>query len=148
MVQVWYAVAVILLLLTVLGQKVWAEVVFEDVAAQAGLDVVTYCGSLEKNHIQEASGTGGAFFDYDDDGDLDLYVVNGWRIEDRKVTLRGANVLYRNRGDGRFEDVSTRAGVGDRGWGVGAIVGDYDNDGRPDLYVTITGSNLLYRNRG
>ena len=148
MVQVWYAVAVILLLLTVLGQKVWAKVVFEDVAAQAGLDVVTYCGSLEKNHIQEASGTGGAFFDYDDDGDLDLYVVNGWRIQDREVTLRGANVLYRNRGDGSFEDVTTRAGVGDRGWGVGAIVGDYDNDGHPDLYVTNTGSNLLYRNRG
>ena len=123
-------------------------VVFQDVAAEAGLEVVTYCGSLEKNHIQEASGTGGAFFDYDGDGYLDLYIVNAWRIVDRKVVLKGANVLYRNRGDGTFADVTAQAGVGDRGWGAGVCVGDFDNDDHPDLYVTNAGRNVLYRNNG
>ena len=141
--------AVLLILLAHSRQSgAGSAVAFEDVAAQAGIDVVTYCGSIEKNHIQETSGTGGAFVDYDGDGYLDLYVVNAWRIEDRKVVLKAANVLYRNRGDGTFADVTASTGVGDRSWGLGVCVGDYDNDGQPDMYVTNGGPNLLYRNRG
>ena len=145
----WCCAALILLLLTADGRgQTGTAVVFRDVAPEAGLDLVTYCGSLEKNHIQEASGTGGAFFDYDGDGYLDLYIVNAWRIADRKVASKGANALYRNRGDGTFADVTGEAGVGDRGWGAGVCVGDFDNDGHPDLYVTNVGPNRLYRNRG
>ena len=145
----WCSAALLLLLLAAAcPSRSETALVFQDVAAEAGMEVVTYCGSLEKNHIQEASGTGGAFFDYDGDGYLDLYIVNAWRIVDRKVVLKGANVLYRNRGDGTFADVTAQAGVGDQGWGAGVCVGDFDNDNHPDLYVTNAGHNVLYRNNG
>ena len=145
----WCSAALLLFLLAAAGRsQTGTGVVFRDVAAKAGLDLVTYCGSLEKNHIQEASGTGGAFLDYDGDGYLDLYIVNAWRIVDRKVVQKGSNALYRNLGDGTFADVTGQAGVGDRGWGAGVCVGDFDNDGNPDLYVTNVGPNRLYRNKG
>jgi len=121
---------------------------FVDVAATAGLTDPTWCGSRDKPHILESGGTGLAWIDYDGDGDLDLYLVNGWRIEDQAVAERGRNHLYRNRGDGTFEDVTEAAGVGDDGWGTGVAVGDADGDGRPDLFVSNFGPDVLYRNRG
>ncbi len=121
---------------------------FTDVAATSGLTRPTWCGRPEKPHILESGGTGLALVDYDRDGDLDLYLVNGWRLEGTEVAERGANLLYRNRGDGGFEEVTAAAGVGDDGWGTGVAVGDPDGDGWPDLFVSNFGPDVLYRNRG
>ncbi len=121
---------------------------FEDVSKAAGVTAPTWCGGVEKPHILESGGTGLALFDYDRDGDLDLYLVNGWKLDGPKVAERGRNVLYRNRGDGSFEDVTAQAGVGDDGWGCGVAVGDFDGDHWPDLFVTNFGKDVLYRNQG
>ncbi|MCA9713009.1 MAG: VCBS repeat-containing protein, partial [Myxococcales bacterium] len=94
----------------------------------------------------ESIGSGGGFWDYDGDGDLDIYLLNGaWR-EPGHDTLR--NVLYRQEADGRFRDVTAESGLGDPGYGMGMAVGDIDNDGDSDLYVTNDGPDRLYRNRG
>jgi hypothetical protein len=121
---------------------------FVDVAAEAGVTAPTWCGGETKPHLLESGGTGLAFVDYDADGDLDLYLVNGWRLDGSRVVERGKNVLYRNRGDGSFEDATAEAGVGDEGWGCGVAVGDADGDALPDLYVSNFGPDVLYRNRG
>ena len=94
---------------------------FEDVAAAQGLDAVTWCGREQKPHILESNGTGLGLVDYDQDGDLDLYLVNGWRLEGERVAERGRDVLYRNEGDGRWLDVTTAAGLGSDGWGSGTV---------------------------
>jgi hypothetical protein len=121
---------------------------FVDCAAEAGLTAPTWCGRAAKPHLLESGGTGLALLDYDADGDLDLYLVNGWRLDGARVVERGRNALYRNRGDGSFEDVTQAAGVGDDGWGCGVAVGDPDGDGWPDLFVSNFGPDVLYRNRG
>lgn len=113
-----------------------------------GPDTVTWCGRRDKPHILESGGSGLALFDYDLDGDLDLYLVNGWRLEGAEVKERGKNALWRNKGDGTFEDVTEAAGVGDDGWGCGVAVGDIDGDGDPDLFVSNFGPDVLYVNRG
>ena len=92
-------------------------------------------------------GAGAAWLDYDRDGNLDLYLVNG-STHDRGPGEGEPNQLYRGDGRGGFEDVTTRAGVGDRGWGYGVAIGDIDNDGDSDLYVTNYGPNVLYSNNG
>jgi len=125
-----------------------APFAFVDVAREAGVTAVAWCGRPEKPHILESGGTGLALVDYDADGDLDLYVVRGWRLEGAEVREKCRNVLYRNRGDGTFEDATEAAGVGDDGWGCGVAVGDIDGDGAPDLFVTNFGRDVLYRNRG
>lgn len=102
----------------------------------------TFSPSYAKQHLIPAMGSGAVFFDFDDDGDLDLYLVNCSPDGGAK------NALYRNDGHARFTDVTGRAGVGFAGWGMGAIAGDYDNDGWVDLYVTNFGRNILYRNNG
>ena len=124
------------------------DIWFEDVAVEAGLDRVTYCGGSEKNHLIESDGTGAAFVDYDGDGNLDIYIVNAWRLKNGKPVVKGANILYRNQGDGTFGDVTSLAKVGDRNWGGGVCAADFDNDGDLDLYVTNFGPNVLYRNHG
>jgi len=123
---------------------------FQDVAAAGGLSAVMLAGGRDKDHILESTGSGAAFFDYDGDGRPDIYLVNGWSLDESpsRVQTRGKAALYRNLGGGRFEDVTERAGVGDGGWGCGVCAGDYDNDGHVDLYVTHFGANRLYRNRG
>ena len=120
-----------------------------DVAGEAGVVLRNLCGHPEKRFIIEANGSGAALFDYDLDGDLDIYIVNGSSI----AILRGEaepvrNTLYRNEGGWRFVDVTESAGAGDTGWGYGCAVGDIDDDGDPDLYVTNFGPNLLYENLG
>jgi hypothetical protein len=125
---------------------------FDFVAKDAGLDLPTWVGSIEKPHLLESGGGGVALFDYDGDGDLDLYLTNAWRLNDHpdrfEIVERGRNLLYRNRGDGTFENVTSQAGVGDDGWGTGIAVGDVDGDGWPDLFVSNFGPDVLYRNRG
>ncbi len=122
---------------------------FVDVARQAGLTRVILSGRPNKAHVLDSAGTGVAWLDYDRDGHLDAYIVNGWKLTGSNVEEKGRNALYRNRGDGTFEDATTKAGVGGEGrWGCGVAVADFDNDGWPDILITNFGPNILYRNRG
>jgi len=122
---------------------------FTNVARAAGLDaVVVYGGASSNKYLLETTGTGVAAIDYDKDGWLDLFVVNGSTLEGFPPGQAPTNHLYRNRGDGTFEDVTTKAGLAASGWGQGACVGDYDNDGYDDLFVSYWGQNRLYHNRG
>jgi enediyne biosynthesis protein E4 len=122
---------------------------FVDVAREAGLTRVTFAGRPSKDHLLDSGGGGCAWLDFDRDGRLDAFVANAWRIEGRDVAERGKHALYRNRGDGTFEDVTDRARIGGDGrWGTGVSVADYDRDGWADVFVASFGANALYRNRG
>ena len=122
---------------------------FRNVARDAGIDfVTTFGGTTTNTYLLETTGTGVAFIDYDGDGLLDLFFVNGTTLEGFPAGKTPTNHLYRNRGNGTFEDVTARAGLAASGWGQGACVGDYDNDGRDDLFVTSYGQNRLYHNDG
>ena len=122
---------------------------FVDATEESGIRFQPVCGAKlgEKGWLMEGMGSGAAWLDYDGDGKLDLYLVNGSTL-DRSPGKGEPNVLYRGNGRGGFTDVTVKAGVGDRGWGSGGTVGDYDNDGDPDLFVTNLGANVLYRNDG
>ena len=123
-------------------------VIFKDVTQTAGVNFVHSAG-VRSSVLPEDVGSGAAFADYDNDGHIDLYVVNNPGPLDAEITETSpGNVLYRNNGDGTFTDVTEKAGVGDRGYGMGCVFGDYDNDGDLDLYVTNYGPNVLYRNNG
>jgi enediyne biosynthesis protein E4 len=122
---------------------------FADVGRQAGLDAITVFGGRESNkYLLETTGCGVAFLDADGDGWLDLFLVNGTTLEGFPPGQAPTSHLYHNRHDGTFEDVTSKSGLGASGWGQGACVGDYDNDGHEDLYVTYYGQNRLYHNRG
>ncbi len=108
----------------------------------------TFCGGKAKDHILESGGTGVALFDYDGDGRLDVFLVNAFELNASREPIPHPHALYRNLGNFRFEDVSHRAGVEQVGWGSGVCAGDFDGDGRLDLYVTQFGNNLLLRNQG
>lgn len=143
--------AIFLLLLLGGGERSGAaaeQVQFVDVTEEAGLDFVYVSGGIGEKYMPEGMGSGAAFCDFDGDGFLDLYIINGAPLPGFEVEETPKNVLYHNRGDGTFSDISERAGVGDEGYGMGAATGDYDNDGDPDLYVTNVGANVLYRNDG
>jgi len=140
---------------------------FEEVAARAGITFVHTSGHATKHLLPEIMGGGAAVFDFDNDGLLDLYLVQSGTLEpserepserepserepsEREPFRRASptNRLYRNRGNGTFEDVTDRAGAGAAGYGMGVTAGDFDNDGFTDLYVTNFGSNVLLRNDG
>ncbi len=121
---------------------------FVDVTASAGITFVHTNGASGTRYLPESNGSGAAFFDYDNDGDLDLYLVNSAAFPGFQVETEPINVLYQNNGDGTFTDVTARAGVGDTGYGQGCAAGDYDNDGDQDLYVTNLGPNVFYQNNG
>lgn len=121
---------------------------FVEVTLEAGLTFTYVNGASGRKYMPEPMGSGAAFFDYDNDGYLDLYIVNGAPLPGFEYEEPPTNALYRNNGDGTFADVTVAAGVGDTGYGMGAAVGDYDNDGDRDLYVTNFGPNVLYRNNG
>ena len=120
---------------------------FPDVAEAIGVTLINVSGGAEKEYIIETNGNGAALFDYDGDGDIDLLIANGTTLERYAQGGDPMAALYRNDG-GRFVDVTGAAGLEARGWGMGACVADYDNDGRSDAYVTAYGPNVLYRNRG
>jgi enediyne biosynthesis protein E4 len=123
-------------------------VIFNDVAKQAGLTSWHHTmGTLEKNYILETTGSGVALLDYDNDGWLDIYLVNGSTYEAMKGTAEAPHAaLFHNNHDGTFTDVSAKAGVTNDRWGYGVAIGDYDNDGWPDIYVSNFGKNRLYHN--
>jgi len=122
---------------------------FSSIAAKAGLTAKTiYGGQGTNKYLIETTGTGVAAFDYDNDGWLDIFLVNGTTLEGFARGQEPTNHLYRNRHDGTFEDVTARAGLAASGWGQGVCTGDYDNDGYDDLFVTYWGQNKLYRNKG
>jgi hypothetical protein len=122
---------------------------FVDVAAKAGLTRVTKFGRPGMDHLLDSAGAGIAFLDYDNDGILDVYVVNGWSLEGSTIVEKGRNALYKGLPRGSFRDVTDEAGVGGEGsWGSGVFVADYDGDGWPDIFLTNFGANVLYRNLG
>ena len=122
--------------------------IFIDVTESAGLTFAHTDGRSGLRLFNEFLGSGGGFFDYDGDGDLDIYLVNGALQTDNAQDKTPHNVLYRNNGDNTFTDVTKAAGVGSTAYGTGATVGDYDNDGDLDLYVTNFGTDQLYQNNG
>jgi hypothetical protein len=122
---------------------------FVDVAREAGLRHKIYFGAEAAwKYILETTGCGVAFFDYDNDGWLDIFIVNGWRLEGFPRGEEPANHLYHNNRDGTFTDVTAIAGLVHSGWGQGVCIGDYDNDGFDDLFLTYWGNNVLYHNNG
>ncbi|HET6960740.1 MAG TPA: CRTAC1 family protein [Vicinamibacterales bacterium] len=114
----------------------------------AQLPTKMYCGGPTKDHILESACGGVALFDYDGDGLLDIYLVTGAELTPTRERVPHRNALYRNLGGWKFQDVSRQAGVDLAAWGSGACAGDFDGDGRLDLYVTNWGPNALFRNRG
>jgi enediyne biosynthesis protein E4 len=125
-------------------------VTFVDVAKEAGLTTPNVWGGVEtKKYLVEVKGSGVAFFDFDNDGWLDIYLTNGVRFGET-YTSRDAPTshLYKNNRDGTFTDVTLRSGVARTGWGTGVCVGDYDNDGWDDLFCTYWGHNVLLHNNG
>ena len=125
-----------------------APVQFVDVTEHAGIRFAHISGTPIQRYIVDSMSAGVAFLDYDGDGWLDIYLLNGSRFEGFDCEEVPRNALYRNNGDGTFIDATEEAGVGDTGWGMGCAVGDYDNDGDLDLYLTNYGPNVLYRNNG
>ena len=129
-----------------------SEPIFAEITQQAGLEFVQQMGGGRLSNIMVSDGAGGTFLDYDQDGYMDLYLVNSRPspiLSDAPANTPALpNRLYRNRGDGSFEDVTERAGVGGAGFSTTAAAADYDNDGRMDLLVVNFGGLILYRNQG
>ena len=120
---------------------------FTDIAAKAGLNApLIYGPGDHKTYILETVGCGCAFFDYDNDGWLDVFLLNGTRLEGAPPGT--TNRLYRNNRDGTFTDVTEKSGLARAGWPSGVAIGDYNNDGFDDLFVTYYGQNVLYKNNG
>ena len=135
----------LLLLLLTAGSAASQPPIFVDVTEEAGIHFKHNSGATEHKHIIETMGSGVVFFDYDTDGDVDLYFVQSGNVPQENRQPLG-NVLYRNDGDGRFIDVPEISGIGDTEYGMAAAAGDIDNDGDPDLYIANFGQDKLYRN--
>lgn len=122
---------------------------FVDIAEEAGITAILFCGGEKtKQYIVETLGSGAALIDYDNDGNLDLFLVNASRLEGFPKGQKPTNHLYRNLGGRKFKDVTDSAGLSRTGWGQGVCAGDVDNDGFTDLFVTYWGHDVLYRNSG
>jgi hypothetical protein len=123
------------------------DVTFTDVTKDSRI-TFRHVSDPDKKYIVESMSGGVALFDFDRDGSVDVYLVDSPTVAAAGQPRSARSGLWRNRGDGTFEDVTDRAGVGHPGWGMGAATGDYDNDGWDDLYVTCFGPNRLFRNNG
>jgi len=134
---------------------------FQNITKYSGIDFIRTLGDEHLSNLVESDGGGAAFLDYDQDGYLDLYLSNGNYVENLSMNedhppnrtsenrlFRNLNRLFRNLQNGTFEDVTKKARVGDRGYGMGITVGDFDNDGYPDIYISNYGPNVLYHNNG
>ena len=123
---------------------------YQEIGSQIGLDFVHSIGDEHLTNIIQSDGGGAAFLDYDQDGNMDIYACSGTWLEGvskiEKPSELPGNHLYRNRGDGTFEDVTKKAGVGGPWYSMGIAVGDFNNDGYPDIYLSNYGSNVLLRN--
>lgn len=138
---------IISFLLLTAGSVASQPPIFVDVTEEIGIHFKHNSGATEHKHIIETMGSGVVFFDYDIDGDVDLYFLQSGNVPDGKPQTFG-NVLYRNEGDGHFTDVTKTSGTGDTGYGMAASAADIDNDGDPDLYVANFEQDRLYRNNG
>ncbi len=124
-------------------------IAFEEIAQRSGLAFVSDSSPTPNKNQPETMVAGVALFDYDNDGYLDIYLVNGAAIPSlKKESPKYWNRLYHNNHDGTFTDVTEKAGVAGEGYGMGVAIGDYNNDGWPDIYVANTGQNQLFRNNG
>jgi len=125
------------------------SVTFVDIAERAGLTAPTIYGGVDqKKYIIETNGCGVAFIDYDNDGWMDIFLLNGTRLEGSPAGKQPASMLYHNNRDGSFSDVTAKSGLGRTGWASAVTVGDYDNDGFDDIFTTYWGQNALYHNNG
>jgi hypothetical protein len=143
-------VIVFLLLLSFSFQRAATQAMkvrFTDVTTQSGI-TFKHVASPEKKYIVESMSGGAAFFDYDNDGDLDIYLVNSLTVDLVKTKGKTKSELYRNDGNGKFTEVGVNAGLSDIGWGMGVAIGDYNNDGFEDVYVTCLGPDHLFKNNG
>jgi len=125
-----------------------SPMLLRDVTKETGITFTHTDGGSGQHYIMETVSAGLALFDYDNDGDIDIYFLNGAPLKGTEVEVKPKNALYRNEGGWKFTDVTERAGVGDSGYGLGVTVGDYDNDGDLDIYLNNYGPNVLYRNNG
>jgi len=133
----------------VVAEKTPFGVNFVNVAKESGLRATTTFGGEHKNkYLLETTGCGVAFYDYDNDGWLDIFLVNGTRLEGFPPGQAPTNRLFKNNRDGTFTDVTVKARLAHSGWGQGVCIGDYDNDGYEDLFVAYFGKNVLYHNNG
>jgi len=121
---------------------------FADATRARGIEFRYRSGDAVKRHLPEGMGGGATFLDVDGDGDLDLFVTNGWGWDGFAAGEGPRKALYRNLGDGRFEDVTVAAGLASEDWGMGCVAGDVDGDGDADLYLANFGRNRLYLNDG
>ena len=142
-------IAICLIIALVIGQqKPLQAIKFTDATKDSGINFVN-ASSPDKKYIVESMSGGVALFDFDGDGRLDIYLLNSYSVEAALAKKpRPAAALYRNLGNGKFEEVAAKAGLADPGWAMGVSVADFDNDGDDDLYVTCFGANKLYRNSG
>ncbi|HEY7698311.1 MAG TPA: CRTAC1 family protein [Vicinamibacteria bacterium] len=141
----------LLLVLTLLQKEAAVPVRFVDVTEKAGIRFRHENGAFGKKYLPETMGSGCAFFDFDSDGDQDILLVNGTTWPDAPKGTGGKRTtaaLYRNRGDGTYEDVTAGSGLDRPLYGMGAAISDFDNDGDPDVYLTALGPNVLLRNEG
>ena len=136
------------LLVILPGVRTYGNIILTDVTKQTGISFVHTDGSSGQRYIVETVTAGLALFDYDNDGLIDIYFLNGSPLKGTKCNTVPKNALYHNEGNWKFTDVTEKAGVGDTGYGLGVAVGDYDNDGFQDIYLNNFGRNVLYRNNG
>jgi enediyne biosynthesis protein E4 len=136
--------------LRLLAAESTSSIIFTDITASAGLsNALNVCGSpTSKQLLLEEMGCGVALFDYDSDGWLDIFLVNGTTLSPPASSKGPTSYLFHNNRDGTFTDVTAKAGLTRSGWGQGCCIGDYDNDGYDDLFVTYFGRNVLYHNNG